>query len=42
MLEQLKKEDIFDCEIYIEKGNLNEAVYKVKVNIIEEKKIISK
>lgn len=32
-LEDLKKEDKFDCEVYIESGNVNEAVYRVKVNI---------
>ena len=32
-LEYLQKTDYFDCEIYIEKGNLNEVVYKVRVNI---------
>ena len=37
-LEQLKKEDYFDCEVYIEKGNLNETVYRVRVNIKDENK----
>lgn len=37
-LEYLKKTDYFDCEIYIEKGNLNEVVYKVRVNIRDENK----
>ena len=32
-LETLKKEDKWDCEVTIESGNLNEAVYKVKFNI---------
>ena len=37
-LEFLQKTDFFDCEIYIEKGNLNEVVYKVRVNIRDENK----
>ena len=37
-LEYLQKTDYFDCEIYIEKGNLNEVVYKVRVNIRDENK----
>ena len=37
-LDSLKDGDYFDCDIYIEKGNLNEVTYKVKVNIIDEKK----
>ena len=37
-LEQLKPENIFDCEIYIENGTLNEAIYRIKVNIQDEKK----
>ena len=37
-LEYLQKTDHFDCEIYIEKGNLNEVVYKVRVNIRDENK----
>ena len=37
-LEKLKKEDKFDCEVYIEKGNLNEVIYKVRVNIRDEDK----
>jgi hypothetical protein len=37
-LEYLQKTDYFDCEIYIEKGNLNEVVYKVRVNIRNENK----
>ena len=37
-LEYLNKGDYFDCEIYIEKGNLNEVTYKVKVNIRNENK----
>ena len=32
-LENLKKEDKFDCEINIEKGDINEVTYKVKINI---------
>jgi hypothetical protein len=32
-LETLKKEDKWECEVTIESGNLNEAVYKVKFNI---------
>ena len=37
-LENLNDEDEFDCEIVIESGNLNEAVYKVKVNINDKNK----
>ena len=37
-LEQFKKEDTFDCEIYIESGNLNQVIFSVKVNIKDEKK----
>ena len=37
-LESLQKTDYFDCEIYIEKGNLNEVVYKVRVNIRDTNK----
>ena len=35
-LENLKKEDAYDCEIYVESGNLNEVVYRVKVNIRDQ------
>ena len=35
-LENLKKEDAFDCEIHVESGNLNEVVYRVKVNIRDQ------
>lgn len=37
-LEYLNKGDYFDCEITIEKGNLNEVTYKVKVNIRDNNK----
>ena len=37
-LESLQKTDYFDCEIYIEKGNLNEVIYKVRVNIRDTNK----
>ena len=37
-LETLGDSNEFDCEITIESGNLNEAVYKVKVNIKDENK----
>ena len=37
-LEKLNKEDYFDCEVYIESGNLNEAKYRVKINIQDENK----
>ena len=32
-LENIKKEEKFDCEINIEKGDINEVTYKVKINI---------
>ena len=32
-LEKLKATDKWDCEVYIEKGNVNEVVYRVKFNI---------
>ena len=37
-LESLIDSDVFDCEINVEKGNLNEVTYKVKVNIRDENK----
>ena len=37
-LENIKKEEKFDCEINIEKGDINQVTYKVKINIKDSAK----
>ena len=37
-LDNIKKENIFDCEIYIENITLFETIYRVKININDENK----